>query len=257
MAAINSSNLGQVHHSIAAGEISKTITLNSIDDLQNLLWNWADAKGKSRNFVGEVQLIAELVRTLRIHQPETLLETLDRVYTLSRKAMEDADFRRELYGPLPPTLATYMMGELARSTEVNERLREELELRDGDDLLRYKIKTIRDTFLWLDELMGSQRDWVEKLTLDNDNDKQVEDRVRMRLRWLISGQAREFCEQSPLARPLTGNEKFGLENLWRLFEARGEEWLPIQCAFCLARLDPERNWENAWPGMLRVIDTLQ
>ncbi|RDW81278.1 uncharacterized protein DSM5745_04835 [Aspergillus mulundensis] len=217
MAAINSGNLGQVHQNIAAGETLNTTALDSVDDLQTLLWDWADSKGES--------------------------------------PMEDAGFHARRYGPLPPTLATYMVGELAQSPEVNERLSDELELRNGDELLRYKIKVIRNSFLWLNELMGL-RHWVGKLTFDpRDNDKQIEDRVRMRLRWLTSGRTRELCEQPALARPLTENEKSGVENLWGLFD--GNEWLPIRSALCPARLDPERNWEDARPRLLEIVDILQ
>ncbi|KAL5001758.1 hypothetical protein BDV10DRAFT_181922 [Aspergillus recurvatus] len=252
MAAINNDSLRQMHLDVAADQAVNNAPIHTLLDLQIFLSEWVTEKGESREFVGNIHPLAELLRTVALLERQTLLAILEHVYTAYAAAKEDPGFHDRHYAPLPPTLATYMMGEMVRSPQVIERMDEERRTRHGDELLRYKIRVIRNSFIWLDELMRARGEWLENWI--GEKDVQAEHRVTMWLRWLTRSQTRRFCEEPGEARQLTEGEKADLEDFWLMFERN--EWLPIQFAFCLARLDPDGSWGGGWSGLYEIIEPL-
>ncbi|KAL4781360.1 hypothetical protein BJX76DRAFT_359972 [Aspergillus varians] len=246
MAPTNSENLGGVPCVVSTRARAGDAPINRRLDLPVFLSEWATEKGKGDDFVGNVRVVAELVRILELHQPETLLDILERAHD----AYETT--RDTRYDPLPPTLATYMMGGMLKLPEVQNRLDESLRSRSWNELLRYKIKVIRNSFLWLGELMTARSDWVDQIIPDNG--EETNNRVKLGLRWLLDRETRKFCEECPGVGTLTESEKLRLEDLWRIFD--DNEMLPIRIAFCLARLDPE-NWSGGWARLFDILRPLQ
>ncbi|KAL4769630.1 hypothetical protein BDW60DRAFT_209959 [Aspergillus nidulans var. acristatus] len=253
MATINSDSLSQMQLDAAPDDTVNSTQIGSLLDVQNLVSAWATAKGESHEFVGDIQLVAKLVRTLELHERETLLAALEQVYTAYQEAMRVPGTHEQLYGPLPRTLATYMVGEVARSPKMNARMNEDLANRTEDEKLRYKIKVVRNSFLWLDELMMPRSHWVGELI--SANDAHTQNRMHRSLRWLTWTQTRKFCEGAAEARSLTDDQKAGVEELWQMFVSN--RWLPIECAFCLARLDPDRSRGDEWSRLFETVESLQ
>ncbi|KAL4922399.1 hypothetical protein BDW62DRAFT_197075 [Aspergillus aurantiobrunneus] len=211
-------------------------------ELPMLLSEWAAEKGVSNDFVGNIKLVAELARILALDQRKTMLDILERAYSEYR--VLDSSF-----GYHPPTLDTYLLREVIGLPQARDRADQELQSRSGDELIRYKIKAVRDTFLWLGELMEPRSFWIDKLIPDSEPEAQ--EPAKTALSWLSRKETRELCEGSISARALTAEDESSLEDLWQLFD--GNMWLPVRCAFCLARLDPERSWTDGWSRLYSTV----
>ncbi|KAL4928964.1 uncharacterized protein BDV17DRAFT_80663 [Aspergillus undulatus] len=212
-------------------------------DLGVLLSKWAVEQGLHDDLVGNVEHVENIVQTLKLCQRERLRNIFERAYA----ALEDPRADR-LCSPFPATLGTFIICEIIRSPEAVDAMDKEMRERSGDGLLRYKIKVVQDSILWLSEPGEPRSHWVEKLIPVSD--PYTENDVSRAFRWLREGRTEEFCE-APGESSLTKSEEADLNRLWRLFD--GNEWLPIRFAFCLARLDSEREWPDRWSRLSRVL----
>ncbi|KAL4864741.1 hypothetical protein BDV12DRAFT_200820 [Aspergillus spectabilis] len=247
-------NSDRAHHDFTP-QISTIDRPNSSAlDLRIFLLAWATEKRKSEDYLGNTQPIEELIRILSLGQPEGLLEALERAHIECERAMAHLGYHGRSFGHLPLTLSTYLLNEiLFQSPGASDRMGEELQSRTGDELLRYKIRVVRDSYLWLSDLIERRSDWIDLLIPEVDTTTQY--RVVGRLSWISKTQTREFCEQPMVARPLTEDGKSGLESLWRGLDGNG--WLPIRIAFSLARLGAKGRWSDAWAKFNEVIRFLR
>ncbi|KAL4942573.1 hypothetical protein BDV06DRAFT_222014 [Aspergillus oleicola] len=218
-------------------------------DMKAFLSSRAAEKGECEEVVGDVRFVATLVRIVDFGQRETLIQLFERAYAGYKESIAAPGSHGRRYGPLPPTLATYMMGEMVRSPQAKEAMDLELQKHNKEELLRYKIKVVRDSFIWLDEMMTSRGDWVENLIPQLDG--LVQNDATKRVRWLSEPRTEMFWEQASGAKPLTESEKVDLESLWGMFD--GNDWMPIGAAFCLARLDFESHRSDSWARLSSVI----
>ncbi|KAL4886840.1 hypothetical protein BJY04DRAFT_176680 [Aspergillus karnatakaensis] len=162
------------------------------------------------------------------------------------------DSREASFGFLPPTLSTYLVNDiLLRSPEVRDRSNARLQGQNGAELLRYKIRVVRDSFLWLSDLVERRSDWVDLIV--SETHTMTQDLVGARLIWLSGTQTREFCERPTTANVITEDGRSALENLWQMFD--GNEEAPIRIAFSLAKLDAKGRWSDAW-GRLNEVNRL-
>ncbi|KAL3477002.1 hypothetical protein BJX99DRAFT_226909 [Aspergillus californicus] len=162
------------------------------------------------------------------------------------------------YGQLPLTLDTYIIEQMvinsANLTNVDARMKAFETENDGDELLRYKIRVVRDTFLWLEELLERWGDWVQLLIADGDDRKRPE--MREQLARFSDTDVREFEQRSRKVTVLGGAEVLAVNKLWEMFE--GNERVPVRFAFCLGRLKVAGRWKAAaWPRLNGIASMLQ
>ncbi|KAL4971070.1 uncharacterized protein BDV14DRAFT_6403 [Aspergillus stella-maris] len=224
-------------------------TTEVVEDIGAFLSDRAAERGKDRDVVGDVRFVAVLVRLLGFGRRENLDELFERAYTGLKESNATPELHGRVYGTLPSTLSTYLMGEMVRSRQAKEAMQRELRKHNKSDLLRYKIKVLRDSFIWLGEMMGRRSDWVDSL-IPQTHALVAIDTTR-RVRWLTEPRTKAFWEQATGAKPLTQSEIADLESLWALFD--GNDWIPIRAAFCLARLDYDSHRSDSWSKLSFVV----
>ncbi|KAL4795129.1 hypothetical protein BDV19DRAFT_177232 [Aspergillus venezuelensis] len=234
---MSTGNLLQVQHG-----------LEEVRDIEAFLIDRAAERGKDRDVVGDIRFVAVLVPMLGFGR-EDLIGLFERAYIGLTESNAATEIHGDNYGTLPPTLATYMMGEMVRSRQAKEAMHRELRKHNRGDLLRYKIKVLRDSFIWLGEMMGPRSDWVDSLIPQTDALVAVD--TMRRVRWLSEPRTEAFWEQATGAKPLTQSEMADLEGLWALFD--GNDWIPIRAAFCLARLDYDFHRSDGWSRLSSVV----
>ncbi|KAL4955925.1 hypothetical protein BDW69DRAFT_105152 [Aspergillus filifer] len=247
---MSTGNLAQVQHGLVPEGIKHAGTAEVVEDIGAFLIDRAAERGECKDVVGDVRFVAILVRTLDLRRREDLVDLFERACAELEKSNAAPGFHDRLYGPLPPTLATYMTGEMIRSRKAKEVMHRELRKHNNVDLLRYKIKVLRDSFIWLGEMMGPRSDWVDTL-IPQSTEPLVAIETTKRVRWLAGPRAEAFWEQATAARPLTQSEIADLESLWALFD--GNDWIPIRAAFCLARLDYDSHRSDSWSSLSSVV----
>ncbi|KAL2864242.1 uncharacterized protein BJX67DRAFT_224887 [Aspergillus lucknowensis] len=230
--------------------IAGNASLNSESELSAFLSAWMSQQKNSEELIsreGKVQPVWQLVETLDLRAPSELLKVLDNVRF-------DLD-HEEFFAPLPLTVATYMIEEMViRSSRGKRKIKELRQTKTADDRLRYMITVVRDSFLWLDDLLAYRSDWAHLLVPDSDTESQRE--TLDRIQWLTWEAPRDFCEGSPEKQSLCDQEMSYLDGLWRMFERN--PWPPIQFAFCLAGLEATGSWSgsDAWLKYSRLIGPL-
>lgn len=226
--------------------------LTSPVELMQLLINWVTEKDIREKLPLDIQTIWNLVEVLDLRQPAKLLEILEPVSAIYQTESTLERHLERYYGPLPRTLDTYIIDEMiTRPTNlanVNAKMKAMERENDGDELLRYRIKVVRDTFLWLEELLEGWDDWVPMLTVDDDI-KWPE--MRKQLTKLNDTNVREFEQRSRRVTFLGEPEVLAVDKLWKLFD--GNKQLPVRFAFCLARLKVAGRWKTAgWPRLYNI-----
>ncbi|KAL2822783.1 hypothetical protein BDW59DRAFT_149160 [Aspergillus cavernicola] len=233
-------------------QAASSTPLSSALELQRFLSDWMITKGESPNSLGDIQPLWKVAEILNFRERTRLLEILKQVP--STFDLESGHYHQRLYVPLPLTLATYMMGGMILSSDGEKKLKRAIETKSGDELLRYQIKAVRDSFLWLGDLIKRPDDWIKMLC--SNIDAETERVVRMRVAWLTWEGTRNFCEKSPKKKSLGAIDVSALTNLWHMFQEN--EQLPIQFAFRLASLNVKGTWSagREWSRFSAIVPPL-
>ncbi|KAL4950829.1 hypothetical protein BDW69DRAFT_186972 [Aspergillus filifer] len=238
----NWDDLSSLHHRFANTRTNTNTPLDSELELKVLLESWAGENWKG--VLGNVQPLWELVRILKLVRPKDLVDRLSNM---------DNCLKEEAARSLSPTLATYLIEdpELSKmwATEMNERLQN----KTGDDLLRYKIKVMRDTVLWLDELREIRDSWFGILVGNDDRSlvpkestrigNSTESTIQRHIVYLSSMRIENFCYESAKLCDKTSSE---LNGLWEFLQDSGS--MLVKLSFRLATMRAKGTWQTqlAW-----------
>ncbi|KAL3466422.1 hypothetical protein BJX64DRAFT_274662 [Aspergillus heterothallicus] len=171
-------------------------------DLGAALEKWAGRNGKKGAFF-DVQTLWEVLKSFDYHQPtrvQKFLDELDLSPELARK-----------YEPLSLNIETAIVHSILQSDERYKRQRETDEAKVSKSQ-KYKLKVVRDCFIWFGRLFRFDHKWFDLLRDGNDQEKVLEN-----MRWLPLG---------------PGDERI-LEEMFDMFACHCR--LAVQHVFFLAR----------------------
>ncbi|KAL2810172.1 hypothetical protein BDW59DRAFT_155640 [Aspergillus cavernicola] len=117
--------------------------------------------------------------------------------------------------------------------------------------MRYKIKVMRNSFLWLDDILG-ETSWSELFTGYMEQPHEISTEItRRQIICLTTECTRRFWVGK---NPLDNNDFLKLNGLWTFFHDNSQ--IPIKHAFCLAVIGAEGSWQgkSAWGKFYRVVD---
>ncbi|KAL4985848.1 hypothetical protein BDW68DRAFT_137512 [Aspergillus falconensis] len=253
-------NLKSVHYYFA---ITKATTNNPIDsqkELEVFLEWWVDKKWKLSGALGNVQPLWELVRILKLYEPKSLLSTLDKINDFWEDDTARSRDHNHTYSSLPPTLTTYVIEKIESSDGWTAQVDQLLQNMSGDKLLRYKIEVMRNTFLWLDDILGRMSSWVG-LLFGNDESSLIpkgqsprqistEKTILDQITWLSLGRTMRFWDGR---RSLDNEDLVQLNGLWKILNDNSQ--MPIKFSFRLAVVGAKGSWqdESAWFKFNTVI----
>ncbi|KAL2830837.1 hypothetical protein BDW59DRAFT_177572 [Aspergillus cavernicola] len=181
-------------------------------DLGLFLMEWVAGSGRKQDLV-DVQTLWEVLHRFGYHRPTKLrqiLDGLDLSPELARK-----------YEPLPLNIETSIIHSILESEERYKRQRE-LDAAKRAKFQRYKLKVVRDCFIWFGRLFRFNHKWFVLLSSGNDRKRVLEN-----MEWLLN---QSMKEGDPLS---SGDERI-LDDLFDIFARHGR--LAVQYVFFLARL---------------------
>ncbi|KAL2870355.1 uncharacterized protein BJX67DRAFT_281109 [Aspergillus lucknowensis] len=255
MASINTNSLGGMDSGSFGSEPNTSNTqVNSPFELQIFLSEWAAARGQKPELIGNCQTLWELLQTLGFRQRDRLQEILGKLQLTGKGGRDYLRHHDSFHDHLSPTLANFLLLEIALSSrEVRNKMSERQRNMEGDELLRYKIEVIRDSFLWLNNIIEKKIDFVK--TVFSGFDKDQERLLIVRLACLSRIQVRDFSAGLPGATPLEKEDKSAMESLWKMFDGFFKP-VPVRLAFRLASVGVAGGWgggSDAWSRFLHIF----
>ncbi|KAL4920385.1 hypothetical protein BDW62DRAFT_199100 [Aspergillus aurantiobrunneus] len=243
-------DLRSVHCQFAITKAGTNSSLCSLKELETFLEWWVDKRWRRQGALGNVQPLWELVRILKLHEPKRLLQILDEINdSWEDKAAQSHD-HSHTYSSLPPTLTTYVVEKIESSGEWTIQV-DQLQHRSGHELLRYQIEVMRNTFLWLDDLLPNLSCWVGVLFGDDERSLipkkqppcETEEAILRQITWLSSARRANFWKDRT---SLDDEDSMQLSGLSKILHNRDQ--MPIKYAFRLAAVGSKGNWqdESAW-----------
>ncbi|KAL4862509.1 hypothetical protein BDV12DRAFT_42553 [Aspergillus spectabilis] len=216
--------------------------LNSSVQLQRFLEGWVLEKNKDQHLIGTIEPLWELVRILDLKAPERVESVLRKVELRWNSANGRDPYQMYYYAPLPLTLATYMIDEMIMQSPIGLRGMDEiLQTKVGSELHRYRIEVIKNSFLWLDDLVKPPANWVGLLFLEFD--EELDRIVIERLGCMRTERVKGFHDRTLGQPALKAKDVQDLESLWLMFSNNSSR--PVQFAFRLARLGAKGSWSGA------------
>ncbi|KAL2829863.1 hypothetical protein BJY01DRAFT_261142 [Aspergillus pseudoustus] len=180
-------------------------------DLGAFLNKWAGRNGRHEGLV-DVQTLWEVLRRFDCHRPTRVQKILDELDLSPGLAFK--------YEPLPLNIETSIIHSILESDERYQRQREGDEA-NPSKLQKYKLKVVRDCFIWFGKLFRFNHKWFELLSIGNDPTTVVE-----MMGWLFEQSMKE-------GEPLCPSEERALEKLFDMFAKHPR--LAVQYVFFLAR----------------------
>jgi ppGpp synthetase/RelA/SpoT-type nucleotidyltranferase len=180
-------------------------------DLGAWLNKWAGRNGRSEGLI-DVQTLWEVLKRFDCHRPtrvQKILDEMDLSPGLARK-----------YEPLPLNIETSIIHSILESDERYNRQREADEA-NPSKLTKYKLKVVRDCFIWFGRLFRYNHKWFELLSCGNDPEELVE-----MMAWLFEQSMKEDKTLCP-------RDERVLEELFDILA--GHSRLAVQYVFFLAR----------------------
>ncbi|KAL3491873.1 hypothetical protein BJX62DRAFT_115041 [Aspergillus germanicus] len=214
--------------------------LQSQRDLEEVLKLWVAEKRDPQIPLGSLKPVWEIMSIEGLQDIDELEEYFDR--TLFDPRLENVHF-----APLPHTVATYLIEHmLVRPWD--QKSREEAMQAERGEVQRDKIRIIRDSFLWLRDLLGFVGTWGKELfpTHDVNSDLQRESAIRQKLSWLQNEEPKSFLQKSYSRTSLDEEDESKINDLWNIFA--GSHSLSVKYAFCLAQLGAKGSWEPNGDG---------
>ncbi|KAL4733513.1 hypothetical protein BDV11DRAFT_213751 [Aspergillus similis] len=181
-------------------------------DLGQYLTDWAARNGRNQDLV-DVQTLWEVLHRFDYHRPTRLLRILaglDLSPELARK-----------YEPLPLNIETSIIHSILESDERYKRERA-IDAANPSKFQRYKLKVVRDCFIWFGRLFRFNHKWFTLLCSGNDPKRVLEN-----MEWLMNQSMKE-------GEPLSSGDERILDDLFDTFARHGR--LAVQYVFFLARL---------------------
>ncbi|KAL5335579.1 hypothetical protein BJX70DRAFT_314115 [Aspergillus crustosus] len=181
-------------------------------DLGMFLTEWKAGSGRNQDLV-DVQTLWEVLRRFNFHRPTKLRQVLDGL-----------DLSPELahkYEPLSLNIETSIIHSILISDERYKPQRE-ADAANHAKLQRYKLKVVRDCFIWFGRLFRFNNKWFALLCSGNDQKQVVEN-----MEWLVNKSMKE-------GDPLSSRDERILDDLFNTFAKHGR--LAVQYVFFLARL---------------------
>ncbi|KAL4934896.1 hypothetical protein BDV06DRAFT_229328 [Aspergillus oleicola] len=180
--------------------------------LGSFLMEWAAENGRHQG-LADVQTLWEVLDRFDYHQRTRLLKILaglDLSPELARK-----------YEPLPLNLETAIIHSIMVSEERYKR-QDKIDAANRPKWQRYKLKVVRDCFIWFGRLFRFDHKWFSLLYFGNDPK-----RVIANMEWLVNQSRKE-------GEPLSSGDERILDDLFNTFASH--ERLAVQYVFFLARL---------------------
>ncbi|BCS29995.1 RelA/SpoT domain-containing protein [Aspergillus puulaauensis] len=180
--------------------------------LGSFLTEWAAVSGRHQDRV-DVQTLWEVLRQFDYDRPTRL-----------RQIMNSLDLSPELarkYEPLPLNIETSIIHSIMESDERYKRQREKDAEHRGRSQ-KYKLKVVRDCFIWFGRLFRFNHKWFTLVCSENDPKRVVEN-----MEWLVNQSMKE-------GERLSSADERILDDLFNTFEQHGR--LAVQYVFFLARL---------------------
>ncbi|KAL5043631.1 hypothetical protein BDW71DRAFT_216224 [Aspergillus fruticulosus] len=177
------------------------------------LTDWAAGCGRNQNLV-DVQTLWEVLRLFDYDRPtrlQRILDGLDLSPELARK-----------YEPLPLNIETSIIHSILGSDERYKRERErDADAANSTKFQRYKLKVVRDCFIWFGRLFRFNHKWFTLLISGNDPKRVLEN-----MEWLMNQSMKE-------GEPLSSADERILDDLFDTFARHSR--LAVQYVFFLAR----------------------
>ncbi|KAL2822100.1 hypothetical protein BJX63DRAFT_182699 [Aspergillus granulosus] len=228
---------------LAKQEVRRRRSLCFQFELEEILTRWV-GEDIAQDSLGNLQPVWQIMLIQGLNDRDKLERYLGQVRL--------HDVHKDYFSPLPHTIATYLIEIMLTESWDQASMEEAMNAKGTEELQRFKIRVIRDSFLWLGELVDATGTWAWMLLPSSDVQREKE--IRDRLRWLQHENTKKFYRASPLKPALNEEDLSNLEALWNLFEEKKGSHLLIRFAFCLAQLEAmgswgERgNWETqGWP----------
>ncbi|KAL4781362.1 hypothetical protein BJX76DRAFT_363591 [Aspergillus varians] len=217
-------------------------------ELGLFLCKWAVLKGREED-CGDIKPLWELLKVLNLRKPRELRDILQGL-DISRAPESDYSRTARGFDPLELTLAMYVTDSVVRSPWGMDRIHDGtnfLERSRKPEQQRYKMKIVRDSFIWLAYLYW----WGEGAArmLFSGVDRAMQGRQQRRIVWLDKICTKSFYNDENTV--LSEEEDKDLAELWLLFDKHTE--LPAQYVFNLARLDVKGHSPPSWPHFRRAI----
>ncbi|CBF79052.1 hypothetical protein AN7115.2 [Aspergillus nidulans FGSC A4] len=181
-------------------------------ELGEFLRRWAARNGRAQDLV-DVQTLWQVLHYYDYDRPTELLQILAGLDLSSELAQK--------YEPLPFNLETSIIHSILVSDERYKRERETDAARPTK-FQRYKLKVVRDCFIWFGRLFRFNHKWYSLLCSGS-----VPRRVLENMEWLVNQSMKEGETLS------SGDERI-LDDLFDTFAKHGK--LAVQYVFFLARL---------------------
>ncbi|KAL4814906.1 hypothetical protein BDW67DRAFT_191938 [Aspergillus spinulosporus] len=181
-------------------------------ELGQYLTEWAARNGRTQDLV-DVQTLWQVLDRFDYHRPTKLLRILaglDLSPELARK-----------YEPLPLNIETSIIHSILESDERYKRERD-TDAANATKFQRYKLKVVRDCFIWFGRLFRFNHKWFKLLCSGNDAKRVVEN-----MEWLVNQSMKE-------GEPLSSGDERILDDLFDTFARHSR--LAVQYVFFLARL---------------------
>ncbi|KAL4786396.1 hypothetical protein BJX76DRAFT_117954 [Aspergillus varians] len=182
-------------------------------DLGQFLTDWAAGSGRNRGGLVDVQTLWEVLRRFDVDRPTKLHAILDSL-DLSPELARD-------YKPLPLNIETAIIHSILGSEERYKRQRE-ADAANFAKFQRYKLKVVRDCFIWFGRLFRFNHKWFSLLASGNGSERVVEN-----MDWLVRQSSRKGGDR------LSPKDERILDDLFDSFAGHGR--LAVQYVFFLAR----------------------
>ncbi|KAL2815758.1 hypothetical protein BJX63DRAFT_441976 [Aspergillus granulosus] len=180
-------------------------------DLGMFMTNWAASNGRRESLV-DVQTLWEVLRRFEYHRPTKLREILAGLDLSPQLAQK--------YDPLPLNIEIAIIHSILESDERYKRQREADEA-NPTKFQKYKLKVVRDCFIWFGRLFRFNHKWVSLLSIGNDAR-----RVLTYMEWLVQQSMKE-------GEPLSVDDERILDSLFDCFARHSHP--AVQYVFFLAR----------------------
>ncbi|KAL4935396.1 hypothetical protein BDV06DRAFT_228867 [Aspergillus oleicola] len=235
---LDCNNLTNLHNYFVITRASTNSPLNSQLELEVFLEWWAGENWKGE--LGSIQPLWELLRILKLVKPKDLVDRLCKINNCLKDTTEQH------------LLTTYLVEDIESLSEWTTEVDQLLQGKRGDDLLRYKIKVIRNTFLWANCSQDRHLNWAEILFGDYNTslvptNPPLEEVLRQmallrHIDWLAKAHARIFWEGNGR---LDDKDLSNLNGLWEFLRNNSE--IRVKYAFRLAIVGAKANWGNVSP----------
>ncbi|KAL3465050.1 hypothetical protein BJX64DRAFT_75759 [Aspergillus heterothallicus] len=192
-------------------------------ELEELLRTWIAEEEVPLAPIGNLKPIAEIIRIRQLERFDGLRTCIDDMRFDARPIAYLA--------PLPLTVATYLLDRMLVQRWKEVKLEVEAMRTNGVDEVQHKTRVIRDSFLWLRDLVGpTTGTWSLKLFPAVDADFRGESTVRQNLAWLQD--AKTTSSKDVMKR---------INEIWIIFEKNQN--FCVRCAFYLAQLGAKGSWD--------------